>query len=284
MIGKATVLYTFDKVEGRNDDYLMLQGSIASVLKELPDAEIYIYTTNTSALEILHSVYGVTICHYDAQSFTHVGGIVLLQKHVHMSLIGHARVFLIPLLLEKYNRPVIYLDADTYVKNGKDVMELTTKPAPLGYVTESWASFEWLKTTMAKNENPFPPEFSGSLRPINNGVQIYPVTRVSVDFCAKVLSLFCTLKASLATTWFDDMIAFSAAWYEFKECSNVAFGTTRSGGFENPDADMLESVLNFDPPMKYVSAPCILQYYISKHHPPLRALILERRPNECYKK
>ena len=114
---EITVLYTFDLSHGYTEHLDMLEQSVITAIRELGvSAKIMIYTQTADDIQFMIEKYApyVEVMEYDptqtGQDCTIVTGLTDME---YFDCIGHARIYLIPYLLRKWERPLIYLDSDT---------------------------------------------------------------------------------------------------------------------------------------------------------------------------
>uniref|UniRef100_A0A6C0CIK9 Uncharacterized protein n=1 Tax=viral metagenome TaxID=1070528 RepID=A0A6C0CIK9_9ZZZZ len=198
---EVLILYTFD-VGTRAEDTYMLEASIISVLRELGSrALIFVYTNTVAELIHLEKRYreaNLSVKRYQPD-------ITLFKT------IGRARMYLIPNLLREFMMPIIYLNNDTLLINGRgnELLEHCDKDSVFGYLQESWTTFEKL---YGPNYNCDSISSYLSLNPINNGVQIFPYNETSVVFADDVLAIYTEL-SKCRKSRFRGTLAFSIIWW-----------------------------------------------------------------------
>lgn len=232
------VLYTFDA--GPYPEHLhMLEASIISVLRELGSKVlILVYTTTKPQLSYLKARYNgykgaeLKVKTYSPRTnpkHTFEGGLSVFDK------IGHSRIFLIHKLLQWYEKPVIYMDNDTLITDGKGALVSSQcyDGHVYGYLEESWVTFASLYAQF-KYTCVFDPSdtyYTNCLKisPINNGVEIYPYNDSAIEFAKDVIDTYCTLEAT-CKSHFHDMLAFSMVWYKYPGSKCLASAAYDSGG------------------------------------------------------
>jgi hypothetical protein len=224
-----TILYTFDAEEENLFPLLLLEASIISALEELGEqAEIFLFTTKTLSMKVLAEKLNVEVIEYKPEDFHHPYRPGAVKSR--FDIIGHARVFLIPHLLEKFKRPLVYVDNDTLFRDGKSLKNIISlATAPLGYVEEKWLmkngkpnSLLEVKRFHSKDADmeSFPGNAQyGSMICVNNGVQVYPFNSISLEFCALVIRLFLDLREDKNFCSGDDQFAFTIAHRQTMGCS-----------------------------------------------------------------
>jgi hypothetical protein len=108
------ILYTFDVLD--DDDELsltMLKLSLFTVLRELSKPRILVYTTTLEKMRLALHEYINDIELVEYKPLIALKKSTDLKAFNHHNLIGHARVFLAPHILETFKEPVLYLDNDT---------------------------------------------------------------------------------------------------------------------------------------------------------------------------
>lgn len=224
-----TVFYTFDYHEYSDDNAYMLMASIYSCIREFGTAaQIIVYTTNSNQLTYLFVKYPelykrVTIRDY----FSGHTNNDFSDSNAHFNTIGHARIFLVKELLVDTGRPVVYMDNDTGIQLGsgeKCVSLLMKLEKPMGFTEELHCTFSDLI-----------PELESELRPINNGIILYPYNEFTMSFADQNIKIYNEL---LVNSIYNDMLSFTMVCRE-----NNCLDTIYNG----------------------VETPCFIHYYINKH-------------------
>lgn len=202
------LLYTFDSTEGTVDSN-MLECSILSVLKRIGDkVKIIIYSIYPEKLEFLNKKYNVEIFKYIPEDYGHEA-----VGYSDFQPIGHSRIFLIPMLLERYKLPLLYLDNDTGLLPNFDLDQLLSLNIVSGYVTENLSNFDLLMIKFYDGEyttsdrNLIKSQFPKIV--INNGTQYFPYNENGIQTCINIKNDFFYYK-NLFDTKFNDMVAFSS--------------------------------------------------------------------------
>jgi hypothetical protein len=223
-----TVFYTFDYHEYSDDNVYMLMASIYSCIREFgTSAQILVYTTNTNQLTYLFLKYPelykqVAIRNYAAERVHNFS-----DSNTHFNSIGHARIFIVKELLLETGRSVIYMDNDTGIQlaSGEKCKKLMfSLEKPMGFAEEFHCTFADLI-----------PGYVSDLRPINNGIILYPYNDFTLEFAEQNIKIYNELSVN---SIYNDMLSFTITCQD-KKCLNTIYNG--------------------------VKTPCFIHYYINKH-------------------
>jgi 1,4-alpha-glucan branching enzyme len=238
MIEKAKFIcyYTYD--HWIEDEMIYLVTSIMSLIRELQDRVVIMVWTTTYCrvieeftrygLDGLVSDKMILVKQYIPDHYNQTVRDVVAPGQKYFNCIGHARLYVTPSLLARFDKPVVYLDNDTGILRGKGkefidiVMNCTV---PVGFRMEKWTTLYglydqmnmlrliegWGKNTHSNGIT----LIDKNMMPINNGILIFGNNKHSLDFSHMCLEIFEDLNESLPCK-FNDMTAFSIVWYLMK--------------------------------------------------------------------
>lgn len=221
--------YTYDHY--KEEEMLYLAGSILSLIIEMDNTLIIIYTTTYDRVieEIgrYHLNNHVMVIHYQPSVYGQTIRDVASPNQKYFNCIGHSRIYIVPFLLKRYNLPVIYLDNDTGILRGKgkDFIETVMREKiPIGFRMEKWTTLHNLYDEMnlldlikewKTNIDSHIFKIDHSMRPINNGILIFQNTDQSIEFSEMCRKVFEQMNQDVPCK-FNDMAAFTIVWHMFR--------------------------------------------------------------------
>jgi hypothetical protein len=198
-----------------------LRRSCLSVRRQLPpDVRILVVTETPDALRILLKPFRVhlwTLDHAWHMMNTHLPaeaaslGAYASTSDVFTS-IGHARVWLLPLLrvLAPLSN-VLYLDDDAGIQTtAHPASILSYRGLPLAYEVDKKVTVRHVLAPHIQLDDKDP---SGAEKIVNNGVILMPCTPESTDVMTEVLSRYCEMKRTYGHVMYWDMVALTAVWH-----------------------------------------------------------------------
>jgi hypothetical protein len=221
-------LYTFDPIKTaieKDNNIKMLIYSILSVYMEIPEASIYLYTSESEKMNLIFKTYKIltlTIKQIDKIHLTRGCENKFAQ-------IGHARIYLIPHLLETTKKNIIYMDNDTMIKNfGRSsiLQMLKSLINPVGYILETYITLsEWIKLSSNIIDDNIIAEMCRGYyyhNTINNGILIFPNNNISLEFAKHVEKLYSYYETKYGYFYGLDMFIFSLLMHNYNfKFSNI---------------------------------------------------------------
>ena len=205
------ILYTFDPIDddkNYEDNIIMLKYSILSVFREIPEADIRVYTSDIEIMREELEKYPVTL--YRCKDSYLRGDMKTFSK------IGHGRVFIIPDILDQ-GKSVVYMDNDTKFNwnSRKSLINffLKNRSSPACWSAEShMTTHEWC------NKFEIDPYHIGIVHGhnFNNGLLYFPNSQYSREVAGFILGTYENLYTKYGYSYGLDQIALNKIFYENK--------------------------------------------------------------------
>ena len=242
------VLYTFSARDNKPGELVgpccrpseavtFLRRSVMSTRRTFPSARILIVTETVSRLRSL-------LVPFDVECWDYADAIRCLRENIPSSAaaletsldiskysssmdifytIGHARVWLMPLLMQLMPlATLLYLDDDTGFEKGKSVDAITTyRGPPLAYEIQKSSS---VRGTILPHICMAATDTFGEQEIVNNGVILAPPSQEARDALGEVFARFCELRRHWGHLMYWDMIALTGVWHARH------LGTVRAAG------------------------------------------------------
>ena len=214
-------VYTFDPQQtciDKNYNIEMLIYSVLSIYIELPESNIYIYTSKKEELENIFNKYNIPTL-----SIKEINQKYMTDGSTTFAKIGHSRIYIIPELLDNTNYNLIYMDNDTMVLPGKrnNVLYLLKNVIhPVGFILESHMTVKkWLNMSANINDPNIIEEMCKGYDNYyinNNGIIIYPNNDITKNFAHSKVKIYEYYAKKYGYFYGLDMFIFTLLMYIYK--------------------------------------------------------------------
>ncbi|VBB18859.1 family 13 glycoside hydrolase [Yasminevirus sp. GU-2018] len=224
--------YTYDHY--KEEEFMYLVTSIMSIVREIKNVAIIVWTTTYKDVSTLLRKYYldnvVFVKRYVSSMYGHKTCEIVSPNQKYFNSVGHARIYITPYLQKRYGLPVVYLDNDTGLLQGRgkafrDLVMRTDRV--LGFRMEKWTTLYNLYDEMGGFEvrrwmpkdpdfyTPYKIELTNKTAPINNGILVFGRGEYSLRFSEFSIKVYEDLTEKHPYK-FNDMTAFTLVWYAMK--------------------------------------------------------------------